>query len=70
MKKSLSSLLDKLTQQSNESTDALNKQENRMGVITSEEAVTVRGGDKEYIPIYDDPQEHTWEKPSTLFDFK
>lgn len=38
-------------------------------VLPPDELLAVRGGDKEYKPIYDAPAKVWWQKPTMLFDF-
>lgn len=69
MKKSLNKFLDKLIQKS-ERTSLLNSGQS-VELVSEEEACAVRGGDKEYKPIYDeeDDQKHQWKRPSIFFNF-
>lgn len=67
MKTHFSNFVNKLRNQS----DALIAPagaEQKMEVISGEELLAIRGGDKEYKPIYDEPQTHLWRKASLLFD--
>lgn len=67
MKKSLSHLLKKLDNPSNHG--GLSDQENDIEFISNDEAVSVRGGDKEYKPIYeDDPEDYKLNRASIFFD--
>lgn len=70
MKKSISEFLNKLEQQSEIDND-LNPKDQSLELVSQEEALMVRGGDKEYKPIYDEESEDEpkWRRSSILLGF-
>ena len=70
MKKTLGNLLDKLKG----SSAGANAPEARrpappFEVVSGQELLAIRGGDKEYKPIYEeDAATESWQKPSLLLD--
>ncbi len=67
MKKTLDSLFNKLVEADGVDGVLLRNGE-AVHVVSQDELLTVRGGDKEYKPIYEAPEKNQWQKPSMLFD--
>ncbi len=68
MHKNLSSLLGKLNQPAPGSSlsEAERTLPEAIQVVTAEELSILRGGDKEYKPMYDEPEDNNWFKPTML----
>ncbi len=70
MKKTLANLLGKLKGASAGANATEAKPPAQLfEVVSGEELLSIRGGDKEYKPIYEDAAENpNWQKPSMMLD--
>ncbi len=70
MKKTLGNLLGKLKGASaGASAIEARRPVQLFEVVSGEELLSIRGGDKEYKPIYEDAAENqNWQKPSMMLD--